>query len=268
MLNQFIPQYYNEFFEQASLGEQIFSPTYYNAISPFLAQDIESKLPSSNMNLENTSVGFSAEYNDESKKIGLVYFNRYTEIPLIRVDDNLLSAAIHYENGENVSQDFIDYLASLDLDPIKSVEGFRYNQAGIYGETTAGSYGLRAEAAYRDKIPLLNNFGSVSSLGFAVDYLASSVYYSFETQYIHLNPYNKDSYIAMFTTKMEPIVFYSLRGHFENRLIGVVVDTTRDAAINPSYIIEYNQATLILQAIASNKNRDTNTVSILVRSVF
>jgi hypothetical protein len=268
VLNQFVPQHYDEFFEQDPIGEQIYSPVYYNAISPFLAQDVESKLPSSSMKLENTSVGFCAEYSDDSKKMGFIYFNRYTEIPLIRVDQNLLNAAIHYKNGESVSQDFIDYLASLDLDPIKSIEGFRYNQAGLYVETTVGSYGLRGEAAYRDKIPLLNNFGSVSSLGFAVDYLASSVYYALETQYIHLDPYNKDSFIAMFTTKFDPVVFYSLRGHFENRFIGAAVDTTKDVAVNPSYIIEYDQTSLILQAIASNKNRDTNTVSILVRSVF
>jgi hypothetical protein len=268
VLGEFVPQHYDELLNQESLGTQVFSPLYYNAISPFLAADIESKLPSSSMKPENTSVGFCAEYSDESKKIGFVYFNRYTEIPLIRVDENLLNAAIHYENQESVSEDFIDYLASADLDPIKSVEAFRYNQLGVYGETTVGNYGVRAEAGYRDKIPLLNNYGSVSSFGLAVDHFTSSVYYALETQYIHLGHYNKDSFISMFTTKFEPTVFYSLRGHFENRLIGAVVDTTKDAAINPSYTIEYGQSSLIFQGIASNKNSETNTVSILLRSVF
>jgi hypothetical protein len=268
VLNEFIPQHYEEVFQQESLGQEIFSPLYTNAISPFLSQDIESKQPSSAMKLENTSVGFCAEYSDESKKMGFVYFNRYTEIPLIQVDENLLNVAIHYENGESVSEDFIDYLASGDYNPIKSVQAFRYNQLGVYAETTAGAYGLRAEAGHRDKVPLLNNYGSVSSLGLAVDHIESSIYYALETQYIHLSRYNKESVIAMFTTRLEPTVLYSLRGYFENRLIGAFIDTANDAAINPSYTIEYDQTSLIFQGIASKKNSETNSISILLRSVF
>lgn len=268
VLNEFIPQHYEEVFQQESLGEEIFSPLYTNAISPFISQDIESKQPSSVMKLENTSVGFCAEYSDESKKMGFVYFNRYAEIPLIQVDENLLNAAIHYENGEDVSEDFIDYLASGDYDPIKSVQAFRYNQLGVYAETTAGTYGLRAEAGHRDKVPLLNNYGSVSSLGLAVDHVESSIYYALETQYIHLSRYNKESFIAMFTTKFEPTIFYSMRGYFENRLIGAFVDTANDAAINPSYTIEYDQTSLIFQGIASKQNSEANSLSILLRSVF
>jgi hypothetical protein len=180
-----------------------------------------------------------------------------------------LDAAIKYDNGEDIAPALGNYLASLDLDPIKSVEGFRYQQAGIYIETTKDSYGIRAEAAFRDKVPLLNTYGSVGSFGFAIDHITdSSTYYALEAQCLHLSEYNKNAMIGMFTTKFEPISFSVFRGHLENRLIGAAVDSMADIALNPSFYIEYDRTDLVFQGIVSANNSESNSVSILLRSSF
>jgi len=268
VLNQFIPQHYQEFFQQDPIGQEIFSPIYTNAISPFLSHDIESKKPSTSLNAKNSTLGFGTEYTGESGKIGFLYFNRYSEVPLIRVDQNLLDAALKYEDGQSAAQDLTNYIASMDLDPIKQVQGFRYQQVGIYGETTMNSYGIRGEVSFRDKVPLLNHYGSIASFGVAVDHVGPSVYYSLETQYLHLSKYNKNAMIAMLTTKFEPLRWSSFRGHFENRLIAAQVDTMADVSLNPSFILEYDRTDLVIQGIVSENNSNTNTVSILLRSTF
>ncbi|HZF69287.1 DUF1302 family protein [Sulfuricurvum sp.] len=268
-LNRFIPQHYHEFFQQNPIGQDIFAPVYYNAISPFIAHEIDSKTPSQPWSVRNTSFGLGTEYTDARGKFGFLYFNRYSEIPLIRVDQNLLDAAILYDNGGDISPALNEYLASMDLDPIKSVQGFRYQQAGIYSETTMDSYGIRAEAAFRDKVPLLNTYGSISSFGFAIDHISdSSTYYALEAQYLHLSKYNKNAMIGMFTTKFEPISFSVFRGHFENRIIAAAVDNMADVGINPSFSIEYDHTDLVLQGIVSENNSESNSISILLRSTF
>lgn len=268
-LNRFVPQHYHEFFQQNPIGQDIFAPVYYNAISPFVSHEIESKKPSEPFNANNLSLGLGAEYTNDNGKFGFLYFNRYSEIPLIRVDQNLLDAAILYDKGEDVSPALSNYLASMDLDPIKSVQGFRYQQAGVYVETTTDSYGIRAEAAIRDKVPLLNTYGSVGSFGFAIDHLsASSTYYALEAQCLHLSKYNKNAIIGMFTTKYEPVSFSVFRGHFENRLIGAAVDSMADIALNPSFSIEYDRTDLVFQGIVSANNSESNSISILLRSSF
>lgn len=268
MLDRFVPQHYPEFFAQDPIGQTIFAPLYYNAISPFIAHDIESKKSSGRWRGSNTSLGFVAEKTDENQKIGFVYFNRYSEVPLIRVDQNLVNAALTYENGGNAVYDLSEYLASLDLDPIKSVQGFRYNQVGIYAETTLDSYGIRAEASYRDKIPLINSYGTLTSLGFSVDHLDEGIYNAFETQWIHLDEYNANAYIAMLTTKFEPFFYSSFKAHFENRLIGAHVDFATDVAFNPGFVLEYNDTILSLQGMISRHNNETNGISLSVRTVF
>lgn len=268
-LNHFVPQHYHEFFQQDPIGQDIFAPVYYNAISPFISHEIESKKPSKPFNASNLSLGLGAEYTNQNGKFGFLYFNRYSEIPLIRVDQNLLDAALLYDKGEDISPALNNYLASMDLDPIKSVQGFRYQQAGVYLETTMDSYGIRAEAAIRDKVPLLNTYGAVGSFGFAIDHLSSSsTYYALEAQYLHLSEYNKNATIAMFTTKYEPVSFSIFRGHFENRLIGAAVDTMADVALNPSFSIEYDRTDLVFQGIVSANNSESNSISILLRSSF
>lgn len=268
ILNRFLPEHYREFFDQDPVGETIFAPLYYDAISPYIARDIDSKLPSSSWRAAKTSLGLSAEYTSDAGKAGVVYFNRYSEIPLIRVDQNLVNAANAYENGDSPWVDLSRYIASLDLDPVKSVEGYRYNLIGVYGETTIREYGVRAEAAYRDKIPLLNSFGSLRALGLGIDTYDQSRYYALETQWLHLNPYDVDGFVAMGRVKSEPFIVDAFKGRLEGRVIGVILDGEVDAAFNPSITVEYGDTSLVLEGIVSQNNSETNSASLLLRTVF
>ncbi len=268
-LNTFLPEAYSRFFNNGVLGQYIFAPTYYNVLSPYLAEDIASKSPSqSYLSLKNSAVGIVLEHNDGEVKTGFVYFNRYSEVPLIKVDANLVSAAQAYQNQGNPFPALGDYITSFDYNPIKSVEGFRYQQVGLYKETTIDSYGLRGEISYRDKVPLVNTFGSLTTGGFSIDHTYDTTYCALETQYIHLDAYDKSALISMFTTKFEPTTFWIFRMGFQNRLIGEAVDKQSDVAINPQISLSYKQTDFIIQGLASANNSQTNTLSFTLRSSF
>jgi len=268
MLNQFIPEYYKDVFTQEPLGREVFYPVYTNSLVPYLTQDIEDKSADSKIYLDKLSFGFLSEYSDETKKIGLLYFNKYSEIPLIRVDQNLLDAAIAYDNGENPSEELVHYLQSGDYEPVKSVEEFRYQQVGLYGETTYKSFGLRGELAYRDKIPLFNNYSGLASVGFAVDRLSEMVYNAVETQYFYLQRYHKSAYISMLRSRFKRSTFYKFSGYFENSLIASKIDTKEEYSIAPRYVISYKEFDLAFEGLLSKNNQKTNTFSLLLRGRF
>jgi hypothetical protein len=268
ILNQFIPEYYKDVFKQEPLGSEVFYPVYTNSLVPYLTQDIQEKSAGSRIYLDKLSFGAIAEYSDETKKLGAVYFNKYSEIPLIRVDQNLLDAAIAYDNGENPSEELVNYLESGDYDPIKSVEDFRYQQFGLYGETTYKSFGLRAELAYRDKIPLFNNYSALASAGFAVDKLSDFVYNTIETQYFYLQRYHKNAYISMLRSRFKRTTFYIYSAYFENSFIASKMDTLEEYSIAPRYVISYKEFDLAFEGLVSKNNNKTNTFSLLLRGRF
>ena len=269
MLNQFIPKHYSSFFNSQPLGKNIFSPVYSNYVSPFLAEDINSKRPVSNMaDINKFSIGVGAEYSDDTKKVGFVYFNRYTEIPLIQVNQNLVDAAIAYENHQSTFPSLGSYITSLNYDPITGTQGFRYQQIGLYEETKAGSFGLRGELAYRDNIPLLNNFGSVASAGFAIDRNTPFAYYALETQYLNVNRYNMNLLMSMFTTRFIPSSLWMFQWHFENRVIAERMPISEDIAINPRLVFNYGDTDLIIEGMAAKNNTEANSFSFLIRSSF
>jgi len=268
ILNQFIPEYYKDVFKQEPLGSEVFYPVYTNSLVPYLTQDIQDKSAGSRIYLDKLSFGAIAEYSDETKKLGAVYFNKYSEIPLIRVDQNLLDAAIAYDNGENPSEELVNYLESGNYDPIKSVEDFRYQQFGLYGETTYKSFGLRAELAYRDKIPLFNNYSALASAGFAVDKLSDFVYNTIETQYFYLQIYHKSAYISMLRSRFKRTTFYIYSAYFENSFIASKMDTLEEYSIAPRYVISYKEFDLAFEGLVSKNNNKTNTFSLLLRGRF
>ena len=268
LLNQFIPQYYKDVFRAKPLGEDVFYPVYANSLVPYLQEDINDKSADSKIYLNKLSFGFISEYSDTTKKIGVLYFNKYSEIPMIRVDQNLLDAAIAYDNGKNPSQELVNYATSGDYEPIKSVEDFRYQQYGIYGETTYKSYGFRAELGYRDKIPLFNNYSGLASVGFAVDKLSDFAYNALETEYVYLQRYHKSAYISMLRTRFKRSIFSYFSGYFENSLIAAQIDTQAEYSIAPRYVLSYKDFDLAFEGLLSQNNKSTNTFSLLLRGKF
>ncbi len=268
LLNQFIPEYYKEYFAQEPLGEELFYPLYQDAFVPYVKSEIQDKGALEQIYWDKLSYGFVSEYSDDNKKVGLLYFNRYSEIPMIKIDQNLLDAALAYENEENPSVALADYIASGDYDLIKSVEAFRYQQFGLYGETTLKSFGLRAELGYRDKVPLFNAYSGLATVGGAVDYLFSSVYNVLEMQYIYLEKYQKNAYIAMWRSRFSKQMLWRFSWYFENSFIATQADRFDEYSMAPSLTMSYKQTDLSLQGIVSKNNTKTNTVSILLRGRF
>lgn len=268
ILRQFIPEYFNDIFSQEPLGTEVFAPVYNDTLVPYLSEDVNAKSGASKIHLDKLSFGFISEYSDANKKIGVLYFNKYSEIPLIRVDQNLLDAAMIYENGGTPSNELVNYLESGDYDPIKSVEDFRYQQYGLYGETSYKTYGFRAELGYRDKVPLFNNYSSLASVGFAVDKLSENVYNTLETQYLYLERYHKSAYISMLRTRFKRSIFSYFSGYFENSIIATKIDTQEEYSLAPRYVISYKSFDVALEGLLSQNNKRTNTFSLLLRGQF
>jgi len=268
MLNQFIPAYYKNVFKQEPLGRDVFYPLYANTLVPYLTEDIHNKSLGSKIYLDKLSYGAIAQYSNDSMKLGATYFNKYSEIPLIRVDQNLLDAAIAYDNGKNPSEELVYYVESGDYEPIKSVHEFRYQQYGLYGESTYKSFGLRAELAYRDKIPLFNNYSALYAAGFGVDKFTDLVYNALETQYLYLQRYHKSAYISMLRSRFRPTTFYKVSGYFENSFILSKIDSSEEYSIAPRYVITYKGFDLAIEGLFSKNNKDTNTLSLLLRGQF
>jgi len=265
ILNQFVPEY---FFTDDALNQEVYYPIYRDSLAPYLQDDIDAKVEGSKIYLNKLSFGFLAEYSDDRKKIGILYRNRYSEVPMIKIDQNLLDAAIAYHDGKSPNDALIKYITSGDYELIKSVKDFRYQEGGIYGESTLGSYGVRAELAYRDKVPLFNNYSGLASVGFAVDKIFHSVYNVLETQYLYLDRYHKSAYISMLRTRFDRDTFWIFSGYFENSLIASQVDTKEEYFIAPSYTISYKQIDLSIGGLLSQNNSKTNTLSLLLRGKF
>lgn len=268
LLNQFIPEYFKDFFAQEPLGQELFYPLYSDSLVPYVQNDIENKSAAEQIYWDKLSFGFVSEYSDDNKKIGALYFNRYSEIPMIKVDQNLIDVAIAYDNGENPSAELVDYIESGDYELVKFVNDFRYQQFGLYAETTVNSYGVRAEVGYRDKVPVFNEYSGLATIGGAVDYLTPSVYNALEMQYIYLEKYQKSASIAMLRTRFSKQMLWRFSWYFENSLIVAQVDTFDEYSIAPNLTMSYKQFDLSLQGIVSQNNTKTNTMSILLRGRF
>jgi hypothetical protein len=268
LLNQFIPQYYKDYLQQGTLGKELFYPLYSNSLVPYIENDINAKSPNQAIYWDKLSYGIVSEYSDDNKKIGALYFNRYSEIPMIKIDQNLLDAARAYDNGNNPSAELSNYIESGNYTLIKSVNDFRYQQFGIYGETILDSFGFRAELGYRDKVPVFNAYSGLASVGFAVDHLSDSMYNALEMQYVYLEKYQKSAYIAMLRTRFSKQMLWRFSWYFENSLLAAKVDNFDEYSISPSLTMSYKQTDLSLQGIVSKNNTQTNTLSILLRERF
>ena len=267
-LQQFIPEYFRDTFSQAPLGTEIYAPVYYDTLVPYLNDEIEAKSDGSKLRFNRLSFGCISEYNDADKKLGALYFQRYSEVPLVEVDQNLYDAIMRYRQGKDFSRKLTDYLTSNDYDLIKSVEEFRYRQFGLYGETSYGSYGFRAALGYRDKLPILNRYTPLLSVGFGVDKLSSTLYTAFETQYLYLTRLQKHAFVSILHTRFDRTIFSYFSGYFENSIIVAGTGEEREYSFTPRYVINYGSADLSLEGVFFMHNSKRNTLSLMFRWQF
>lgn len=268
ILNQFIPSLYHDFFTQDLLGKEVFYPVYNDALVPYLSNEIQSQTQSSGVHFDKLSYSAAFEYGDDDAKLGLLYYNRYSEIPLIKVNQDLLDALKAFHEGRDATEFIKDYIASGDLAPLTGVESFRYQQFGAYAESSVGSYGIRAEAGYRDRVPLVNGYGDLYSAGFGVDRFDENVYNAIEAQSLYLPAYDELSYIAMWRAKLAKKVLWRFEWYFENRLLVTHLHSMNEYSLFPSLTLHYGVWDLSLQGLLSKNNAQTNALSLLLRGRF
>ncbi len=268
ILNQFIPSLYHDFFTQDLLGREVFYPVYNDALVPYLSDAVQSQTQSSGVHFDKLSYSAVFEYGDGDTKLGVLYYNRYSEVPLIKVNQHLLDALEAFYEGEDASEYLQEYIASGEIAPLNGVESFRYEQFGLYGESSIDSYGIRAEMGYRDKVPLVNGYGDLYSAGFGIDRFDEDIYNAIEVQSIYLPAYGELSSIAMWRAKLAKRVLWRFEWYFENRVLWTHLSSMNEYSLFPSLTFHYEGFDLSIQGLLSKNNSQTNAFSLLLRGRF
>jgi hypothetical protein len=196
-----------------TLKEQIFLPAYRNAIAPAIKNSVNDYYDFDDLTLDKTLVGFDISWTDEMGTIGVSWFNKYSEIPYIEIDSHILDIIQDTENGWH---HFKEYLEQNDLSLVKSVEGFRYNQYLLYGESTVGEYGLRAELFWRDRIPFLDTYSTFIGAGLGVDRNGETYYNEIEIQWMQFEENGENLYALLWACRHAPFYFNGVEVTLEN----------------------------------------------------
>lgn len=273
ILDAFLPSYFQSLTTGKGsidqINQEIFLPVYNDSISPALNANINNRYDaSSSYKAEKAGVVIAAEYTGDAANYGAVWMNRYSEIPYIEVDQDLLDAIKIYENSQDSSQNFGDYLSQSDLDPITKVEGYRYNQYNLYAEGTIGSYGIRAETSLRDKLPLINEYSWLSALGVGIDHKSGKVYNNLELQWLHVDSNGENIYAAILATKFDAVEFGDVKLSFDNYLLVGYYNSMSEITWFPNITLSRNGFSAVVQYLASKEEPEINSASIILKALF
>ena len=273
VLDAYLPNYLDSLggssADAKAVIDEIFIPAYGDGISPELNAHIQSKYDiSQSSDIDKASIFLISEYLGDESKYGAVWINRYSEIPLIGINEEVLKIVKNIDDPQEISTAIEEYVEQENLDPITDVEGYRYNQYSMYYEGTADSYGIRLEASYRDKLPTINEYSWLSSLGFGVDHSSQSVYSNLELQWLHLDSYNEDVYAGILTTKFNSVEFDSFDIYFSHYLVFGYYNGIYEVATYPNIVSTYENFSLTLQYIASKEQSELNSASFILKAVF
>jgi len=273
ILDAFLPSYFQSLTAGKGsidqINQEIFLPVYNDSISPALNTNIKNRYDaSSTLNAEKAGIVIAAEYTGASANYGAVWMNRYSEIPYIEVDQDLLDAVRIFEHNEDSSQSFDDYLSQNDLDPITKVEGYRYNQYNLYAEGTIGSYGIRAETSLRDKLPIINEYSWLSAVGIGIDHKNGKIYNDLELQWLHTDSNGENIYAAILATKFDAVEFGDLKLSFDNYLLMGYYNSMSEITWFPNITLSRNGYSVVMQYLASKEKPQINSASIIVKALF
>jgi len=251
------------------INQEIFLPVYKDSISPALNAHIQDQYKSeSSLAADKAGLFVIAEYSAEAVSIGGVWINRYTEIPYIEVNQDFLNGLEAFQADPTNVNGFKEYLDSNDLDPIKDVEGFRYNQYNAYAEGTISSFGIRAEATYRDKVPAINEYSSLQSFGLGIDNKFGVMYNSLEFQYLKLDALSEEVYASVLASKFDAIHYKGTDISFEHYLLYGRYQGITEVTSFPSIILSYSNFDIIFQYLTSKEQSQMNTFSMILKAVF
>ncbi len=273
VLDAYLPNYFKSLSagntNLNTINEEIFLPTYNTSISPALNQYIQDRYElGSSTDVDKAGVILVSEYSGDSSNYGAVWMNRYSEIPMIKIDQNILDIVNATQEGENVIQKIEEYVEAGNGDLISSVEGYRYNQYSLYYEGTADAFGIRFEGTYRDKLPSINEFSWLGSLGVGLDYKAGSVYNSLELQWLHIDSLGKEVYAGIITTRFDSFEFSNVEIYLDNYLLFGYYNSLLEMSAFPNITFKYERFSAVFQYLVSKEQSELNSASLLLKAVF
>jgi len=273
ILNTLLPQYINSLTQDSAtkeiLNQYIFVPTYDNYISPALANDINNNYTrSSDINIDKLGGFLVAEFTGESATIGGVWMNRYSEIPLIRVNEDVVNILQDLENDQSATTDLTEYAQGEDLGVVNGVDTYRYNQYSLYYESTIDRFGIRAESSFRDKVPVVNAYSWLSSFGFGIDYKSKYIYSNLEMQWLHLDYKNQDLYAGIYSAKSEAFNIINAKLYLDYYLLFGYYNQVFELTNYPNLTLEYEDYSLAFQYLYSKENEKLNNLSLVLKASF
>jgi hypothetical protein len=249
------------------IGNVILVPVYENGAKSALNRYLDSKTEELDSDLYNSSMGVSYLINQHNNTYGVSFINGVSKAPLIKIDQNLLTA-IRLLTGDDKQAYLDDFVLQANNEPIKSIEYFRYNQLGLFYETSLDQFGLRGEISYQDKFPLLNELSNLTTFGLGLDH-QGWVYNNFEVQYFQFNERDVAAYYGIWSLHFDPVNVGSVKVQLKNTLAYGNFENTTITTTLPSLTFSYQKLDVSLEYLAHSRQEFTpDTASISVKLTF
>ena len=241
-----------------SLGENIFVPAYNSGGDEPLKAYIRDRMPNPEYALDTSTLGVDLRTTQDNKTYGVFLMNAFSYTPQINVHPAFLNAAanIYDESvlnslaGKDKAEQqeiIIDYLTGNDIDPVESIENFRYNQITGYLESTLSGFGVRGEFTIKDRVPLLNQSVPMSSIGLGIDH-DGALYNNLEMQYYRLHSLDFYAAYVAWLAEVDDFKLGIYDATFSHTLAYATYQTgDPEVASLSQFSLEYKQHTFGLQ---------------------
>jgi hypothetical protein len=270
ILNTVLPNYLrSEIKSSDGTTEDIYIPLYDNYVSPVLAKHIQDNYSqTTDFSLDKLGGFFVAEYLAQNATYGFVWMNRFSEISLVKINQDIVEILENLEDDESASEALKDYIASDENSLVVNVDQYRYNQASLYFESAVDRLGIRSEISYRDKIPILNQYSSMLTSSIGLDYKIEKFFNTLELQWIRIVEERNNIYTGVYALRSDAFNLRNVKLFFENYLLFGYNNTTLELSVYPKIRFEYNKYTLGVEYLASKENPDLNNFSVVARVSF
>jgi len=253
LFNNFIPFFLNssENSDMLLVAQEVFTPVYDQYGKPTIEPYAENIYDMLSSDLENSAVGMNFLLNSDDYTLGALWINSYSKIPLLKPDDELMDGL--EDAFEEDKEHFIqNYFSKNNVNTM--IEHFRYNKAGVYFETTVDDFGFRGELSYKDKIPVLNELSSQSTIALGVDYKGFMMYNSLELKGNYISELDQGFYQGVLITEIDPIDLGIVDLKLDHNFYYAMYDGKDYQFFKPSVGLEYENMEFTLEYFYSSEN--------------
>lgn len=244
------------------IAEEVLIPVYENQGGREAIENyVEGQLPEDKYTLDTTTFIFDYFSYYDDAKIGLTYINGISNIPFIKVDEDLLKIIENFDQDER-DQFISDYFSKEDNTPIKFIEYGRFNQMVLYGETSVNSFGLRAEVSYRDKFPLINTYSKQFNFGIGIDH-QGWVYNNLEIQYTYMKDSGLRAYFGLWQLGFDKYHIGQWKWQLENTTAFAIVNDEFFWSLIPGLNFTRNNLSVKLKYLRHSQDDFSNDVGLV-----